>query len=308
MDAILQQGIEFIVVLQQYGNPTLDAFFTVVTNLGGEYYLYLIPLVVWCIDFRLGTRLLLLFIFTLFINSVLKDLIAQPRPFLLDERVISPGEKGYGLPSGHAQLAVVFWGALAAWVRKPIFLLFAVTMIVLIGFSRVYLGVHFPSDVAAGWVLGALTLWLYLRYGDRFANWLGQLEPVRKLLLVFGISLLMVSPGSGSFESVLTVALGGFFLGTALAVMRGSSRLEFTGGGPGWQRLLRFALGMVVTLLLIYLMREYSAKPVDAMGLMVLYCEMAVLGIWLCYIAPRLFGRLALASDDTLVATGTSEP
>ena len=49
--------IEWIVWIQQQGGPALDRFFGVYTNFGGSYYLYLIPLVLWCVDYRMGLRL-----------------------------------------------------------------------------------------------------------------------------------------------------------------------------------------------------------------------------------------------------------
>ena len=61
---------------------------------------------------------------------------------------------GGGLPSGHAQNGLVVWGGLAAWARRPWVWTLAVLIIVLLGLSRVYLGVHYPSDVAAGAALG----------------------------------------------------------------------------------------------------------------------------------------------------------
>jgi membrane-associated phospholipid phosphatase len=63
-----------------------------------------------------------------------------------------------GFPSGHASIAIVFWGALALLFQKRWLNILSVTMMVLIPFSRIYLGVHFLADVIGGVVLGALLL------------------------------------------------------------------------------------------------------------------------------------------------------
>jgi undecaprenyl-diphosphatase len=93
------------------------------------------------------------------LNVLLKSVFARERPALLDSELL-PGS--FSFPSGHAFLSAAIYltaGALLTQViAKPatraIVLAAAVLMTVLIGLSRVYLGVHYPSDVLAGWTLG----------------------------------------------------------------------------------------------------------------------------------------------------------
>jgi membrane-associated phospholipid phosphatase len=304
METVLQQGIEFIVWLQQYQTAGLNAFFSYFTNFGGSYYLYMVPLVVWCVDYRMGSRLVVLFILTLFINSVLKDWIAQPRPFQMDERIISSGEHGYGLPSGHAQLVVVFWGLIAAWLSNKWFWAIAIVIMFLMGFSRVYLGVHFPSDVIAGWLLGALTLALCLRFGDSLDAWLRQLAPARQVLLLVVTSVLMTLPGSGGIEASLVVAAGGFFLGAGLGmVLANHSAMPFDGRGVWWRRVLRYVLGVAGTLALIAVLQKNYPGGKEISSMMILYAMLALLGFWVSFIAPRLFCLIGLAGNRGRVET-----
>ena len=168
MQAILEMGIENILWMQQFQTPLTYTFWKIFTNFGGTYYLWMVPALLWCVDYRVGLRVVLMLTLTLVLNAVLKEAFAAPRPFEVDSRILSPGEQGYGLPSGHAQLAVVFWGLLAGWVRHRWFSLFAAVMMLLMVLSRVVLGVHFPTDVLAGWALGLLSLWWYFRYQAGF--------------------------------------------------------------------------------------------------------------------------------------------
>jgi undecaprenyl-diphosphatase len=101
-------------------------------------------------------------------NGLLKAAIARERPDLIDAIV---SEAGYSFPSGHSALGMVGWGVLAVLVsrtRLPRAVRMALVavmaaMVVMIGISRVYLGVHYPTDVIAGWTLGGVIVLLYER-------------------------------------------------------------------------------------------------------------------------------------------------
>src|SRR6185436_699755 len=94
----------------------------------------------------------------------------------------------FGFPSGHAQNAATAWIATAFYFKKRWIWTTAILLISLVGLSRVYLGVHFPTDVLGGWVIGALFACLWLLMESRFGpNWQSQAIP-RKLFVV-GIGL-----------------------------------------------------------------------------------------------------------------------
>jgi undecaprenyl-diphosphatase len=92
-----------------------------------------------------------------------KALVARPRPPLEDARIV---QTGFSFPSGHAAFAAVFYGTAAYLLihasRRDMVKVFvgsvAALLVVAIGASRVYLGVHYPSDVLAGWTLGVFWL------------------------------------------------------------------------------------------------------------------------------------------------------
>jgi undecaprenyl-diphosphatase len=105
-------------------------------------------------------------------NEALKAVIARARPDLLDPIV---NERGFSFPSGHSALGMAAWGILGVLVmrsrlplgvRRGIVAAIAV-LIVLIGLSRIWLGVHYPTDVLAGWTAGAVIVLLYARLTRR---------------------------------------------------------------------------------------------------------------------------------------------
>ena len=156
-------------ILHSLRTPTLNLFFTIITHLGSApAYLILIPiigLVLYYRGFRWSTSvqssIVLLSSFVL--NIALRHFVARPRPINALRLVEA---SSYSFPSGHAMSAMALYGFLIYLCYKYLsFGIFrAVTvfvlsiLIVMIGISRIYLGVHYASDVLAGFVVGLFWL------------------------------------------------------------------------------------------------------------------------------------------------------
>jgi membrane-associated phospholipid phosphatase len=99
-------------------------------------------------------------------NKLLKGMIQRPRPDF--NRLVE--EAGYSFPSGHSMVSLVFYGMVGLicymFVRnqlpKLLIVLVTVMVVLLIGISRIYLGVHYPSDVLGGFIIGGI--WLAICY------------------------------------------------------------------------------------------------------------------------------------------------
>lgn len=291
MEAVWQWGISIITAIQQVNGLMLDSFFRAITFLGDEqFYLILIPVLVWCLDFRFGVRLAVLFLMANYINVVLKDIIQHPRPFVLEPGVKLAEAEGYGLPSGHAQSAIVVWGALAARWRTTWLLALAVALIVLIGFSRVYLGVHFPTDVLAGWAIGGILLAVYLAVQPPVERWVSRLNLWWQILLVLAVPLVLVLVYPTKNTVTTLAPLTGAGLGFVLA--NRYVRFEATGGW--WQRLARFLVGMVVVLALYLGLKVLFPGESSGLYLVFRFLRYALIGLWITLGAPWLFGLLRL--------------
>jgi undecaprenyl-diphosphatase len=100
------------------------------------------------------------------LNTMAKSLVARARPELLEPIVV---ERGFSFPSGHAALGMVTWGIVAVVVARSrlpralraTLVLGLGALVALIGISRIYLGVHYPTDVLAGWVAGGSVVLLF---------------------------------------------------------------------------------------------------------------------------------------------------
>jgi membrane-associated phospholipid phosphatase len=299
METIWEWGLEFIRAIQQVRGPALDAIFKAFTFMGEkEFSLLFFTLIFWCVDFAVGARLVFAYLISPYVNTTLKHLFAHPRPFELDPTVQRhyTGAIGPGMPSGHAQSAVVIWGFIAIEFRKAWLWVVAALLIVLIGFSRVYLGVHFPTDVLGGWAVGAAVLAIYLALEPRVEAWLKQAEMPVQLALAAGVplALLLLYPTNDAAIAMATM------LGMGVGLVLGRRVAPFSVAGPLWQRGARYLIGMI-GLLAIYLgLKTIFPDEGESFYLVLRIVRYVLVGLWGGLGAPWLFLRLRLASNEAL--------
>ena len=145
--------MEFLRFLESIRTPVGDALMSFITLFGEETLFIVLALVFfWCIDKKRGFYLL----FTCFAGTVciqfLKMAFRIPRPWVLDPNftiVESAREAatGYSFPSGHTQCAAGLWGGIARSAKKRAVQIGGTALVLLVGLSRMYLGVHTPLDV-----------------------------------------------------------------------------------------------------------------------------------------------------------------
>lgn len=294
MEALWEWGMNLVIAIQQIQGPVLDNIFQVITFMGEkEFYLFLLPLLFWCVDFGLGVRLAVLFLLSSCLNVGLKDLWRQPRPFDLNPSVGLSFAEGYGLPSGHAQSAVVIWGSIAAWLRNGWFWGIAIGLMVLTGFSRIYLGVHFPIDVFAGWAIGALLLALYLALQSRAERWLVGLSVGRGILLAMAVPLVLLLIHPVKDTTTAMAGLSGMGMGLALK----HRYLPFDARGSWWQRTLRFLIGGVVVVVLYLGFQMVVPGEGSPLYLVFRFLHYWLIGLWTSLGAPWCFQLLRLAPE-----------
>ena len=159
MDAITQWDLSILDALQGCRIPFLDKVLSAVTHLGDHgIFWILFALALLCIPRtrRLGVCVALALILDLLLcNVLIKPLVARPRPYALREiELLIDAPKDFSFPSGHA--AAAFAAASALALRRSRLTVPALLLALVICFSRLYLYVHYPTDVLAGIFLGCL--------------------------------------------------------------------------------------------------------------------------------------------------------
>lgn len=290
MESILDWGINVVLWFQQF-SPTLDLPFKVLTFMGEkEFLLLLLPFVYWCLDRRSGARLTVLFLLSAYLNSAAKVLAGQPRPFAYDVRVRQLAEaSGGGLPSGHTQNAVAVWGYLAATFQRTWLWVVAGLLMVFIPLSRIYLGVHFPTDLLGGYLIGVTLLLLYLWLEPAIEAWFRKKSLAWQLGAVLAVPLLLML-------LLLTedgVTTGAVLMGMGIGFVLERRWVGFESGGVWWKQVLRLLLGVAVLFGLWMGLRLAFASAEPA--LLFRFVRYWLVGLWSGLGAPWAFVRLRLA-------------
>lgn len=328
MDSLLNSGLQIISSIQNLG-AWLTPWMKLFTFLGNtEFYLLVAPAILWCIDARLGMRLGLFLMINGMVNSALKVAFHGPRPYWYTRnvKVYGSAENSFGVPSGHAQNAVVVWGTMAERIKHRAAWIVAILLMFLIGISRLYLAVHFPHDVLFGWLFGAIMLWILLGFERPFLSWFAHFQLSLQLLFVFFFSLFLILivivaqtslrgwslpqdwitnahlafPNEApinplSYHNFLTST--GAFFGLAAGWMWISRLGGFSTAGPWGQRLLRYILGLMGVLILYLGLGSLFPDSETVISYSIRYVRYAMIGFWISGFAPWLFIKAKLASQ-----------
>lgn len=162
LETLLNLDGGFLLFLQEsVRNPILNSIMIFITSLGNGGIVWIVATIALLIPKKtrkVGLMSAVALIGSLIINNhIIKNLVQRPRPFVTftDIRILIPKPSEFSFPSGHTSssfaAAAVFYRFLPKKVGIP-----AVVLAGFIGFSRLYVGVHYPTDVLAGAIMGVL--------------------------------------------------------------------------------------------------------------------------------------------------------
>ena len=240
--------------------PWATPIFSAVTQLGSaNFYVAMIAIGYWTLDKRASRRAAFLLLTSSYMNYWLKVIIRNPRP-PSSNWLLGTEATNYSLPSGHAQTSTTIWGWLSLKSRKAWILALSLALIIIIGLSRIYIGVHWLGDVIFGWVVGTLLLITALRVED-WASTISSRYGENALyigFIILGIVSIFLT------ESLLPVNItgmednfggnGGFMigLGVGLILERKYVNFEVIESGDRLRGVLRIVLGLSLVIIVLF--------------------------------------------------------
>jgi len=328
---IHQWGIQVIRAVQNFSSPFLNEvmkFFTEASTYG--FVVFIIGLYLWCIDYKKGLHLAYGAAFTSGLNGGIKRIFRIPRPFAHAPEIMLKSIGGFSTPSGHSSISAFIYPAVLfykpfgeklskdAQSTKPqksgsalvkIKIPAAIILPLLVGFSRVYLGVHYPTDVLLGWGLGAfifLSMMFFLPAIEAKLSALNRTEEdPQNIKFKKTASIRFTLAALLSFILILIsrekVNEAGLILGLAFGNIRilENSKYSFDASSGTWgQKLLRFIIGSALSCIPIVFFYLLKIDSSYAQYRLYRFLEFFMVGLIASGLAPIIFCLLKISGED----------
>jgi len=275
--------IEIIKFIQSIKSPFLDVFFQMVTMTGEEYfYIIAAAIIFWCVNKKFGYKLGFALLTSTIVNTVLKDIVNAARPIGVDgiRSLRLQTATGQSFPSGHTQGATTFWVSWIVQVKKRYIYIVGIIAILLVSYSRMYLGVHYPIDVIGGMVVG--TAWVFISnyifdYADsREKKWI-------LMLIVVPMLLGMIFIKEKTYYTISGTVLG-FYIGYILE----SNYVQYDVRNTKVAQLMKLVFGLTILITL-----RSTLKVILPVSMVADFFRYFVIGLWITVGAPSIFKKFS---------------
>ena len=259
--------MEFLRFLESIRTGVGDFLFATVTHIGEEtFFLAFAILFFWCISKRQGYYILMTGLIGTVVNQWLKIVCRIPRPWILDPKFKPVGDAvaeatGYSFPSGHTQNVAGTFGCIGRYNKQRWLKVTCLVIILLVAFSRMYLGVHTPLDVTTSLGIAALLVFGF-HFVFRDEKIMDKLMPwvvVGSILLSVGFIIYVSLIDAESFKTAADLAnlysakkngatLAGCLVGLALVYPLDRFYIKFETTGRWYAQTIKFVLGVGIVL------------------------------------------------------------
>jgi membrane-associated phospholipid phosphatase len=236
--------LQFLKWLESIRSGFLTTLFEGITILGEETLVILLVVALWfAVDSKLAQKVFFVTICSTGLNGIVKNIAQVPRPF---DKGITPVRQetatGFSFPSGHTQNFSTYSTLFAIKLKKNWLSILVAVLIALVAFSRLYLGVHYPSDVIVGLTLGIgmafLGNYLFDRVADQKKLYLAVLAIFIPFILYF---LIIANERFADFFKVFGM-MGGLTLISFLQEKTAPISYDVA----WWKKLIRIVIGVAI--------------------------------------------------------------
>ncbi|WP_434611796.1 phosphatase PAP2 family protein [Bacillus paranthracis] len=270
--------LEWMISLE---GSVLIAFFKLVSIIANEtLYLIVISISYWCVSKRKAFHMIVMLCFSGYIGIVIKEFMKIPRPYTYDgiQSLYEKSAASYSFPSTHVQLATTFWGSFIILCKKRIVWIIGIVFIILVAISRLYLRVHWLSDIIGAVLFSVIVVYLYTKVTMGLSD--------RKFILlqriILAVSLIMYVMTS----QVDNLKLLGVLTGSTIGIMLENHFINMNESSDFKMQVVKTVLGLSIMLIMQFILKKVIPD--------MYYLRYAVTGITITFLCPFLFHILRL--------------
>jgi len=237
-------------------------------------------IIFWCVNKKFGYKLGFAILTSTIVNTVLKNIVNATRPIGVTgiRSLRLQTATGQSFPSGHTQGSATFWVSWIVQVRKKWIFIVGILAIFLVGYSRMYLGVHYPIDVIGGIVVGII--WVFIsNYIFDYAEKTGK----KSILLIMVIPMLI---GMIFFKEKTYYTISGIVLGFYIGYIIESKYIRYDVRNTRLNQIFKLVIGLTIFILL-----KSVLKLILPISTLADFFRYFVIGLWITVGAPYIFKK-----------------
>lgn len=283
--------VEILKYIQSFSNQALDSIFELITMLGEDlFFIIVVALFYWCINKSFGYKLAFAYLTCGAFNTIIKEIVKFPRPIgyegVKSSRVETAG--GYSFPSGHTQQSTSLFTTLMIVFKRKWLYIVGVLAILLVGFSRMYLGVHWPTDVIGGLVIGIV----WTIFAIKLFDW--SKEKGRPVLL--GVLVIPMLMCIFLFQTATYYKAVGTLTAVWIGYIVEDKYINYQTKAIWWKQIIKLVIGFLgIILIKVYIKKLLPSSIYSD------FLRYALLGIWLTVISPIIFRALHIEEKEEVV-------
>ncbi|HDR7794165.1 TPA: phosphatase PAP2 family protein [Bacillus luti] len=273
--------ILFLEWMTRLEGSVLTLFFKLVSSIANEtLYLVIISILYWCVSKRKAFHMIVMLCFSGYIGIVVKEFMKIPRPYTYDgvQALYEKSASGYSFPSTHVQLATTFWGSFMTLFKKRIIWIIGIVFIALIAISRLYLRVHWLSDVMGAAILSIMIVYLYTKFTMKLSD--KKFILLQQCILIVSIITYFMTDQIDNFK------LLGILTGSTVGIMLENHFIKMNENNDFKTQVIKTVLGLSCMLMIQLILK----KGIPDMY----YLRYLLTGITITFLCPFIFHMFRL--------------
>ncbi|OPD56034.1 phosphatase PAP2 family protein [Bacillus anthracis] len=259
----------------------LTAFLKLVSIIANEtLYLIVISISYWCVSKRKAFHMIVMLCFSGYIGIMVKEFMKIPRPYTYDgiEALYEKSAAGYSFPSTHVQLSTTFWGSFMILCKKRIVWIIGIIFIILVAISRLYLRVHWLSDIIGAVLFSVIVVYLYTKVTMELSD--KKFILLQRIILAVSIIMYVMT------SQVDNLKLLGVLTGSTIGIMLENHFINMNESNDFEMQVVKTVLGLSIMLIMQFILKKVIPD--------MYYLRYAVTGITITFLCPFIFHMLRL--------------